>query len=369
MLHASGEGVLPCSRDRTGRAQPLRGQAQPPAAAHIARAYAAAHLPPPSLIVCCGGPVEIAEQLAKAPVSASIGRSVKDDVFDVVQERSSAVGEIFYKDALRAALDRDARERLGDEAVEQAVKGAVDALLLRPSPRMKEIARRVRRLPRLLARTGFDAMAVGPAQLRSIAALAGVMAGADGDDGPLHPNGIREIAARFGWIVPYENVCWVAERPETLKTDAQGRLHCPDGPALRYPDGWCVWAWKGVEVPAWAILHPERITLSTLDDELDPLVRHSLIEIMTPERLIASGAARCLSRDATGVLWGMAWTHRGVMLDAWRAVEVVDGTPSADGNHRRYVIPVPGKMRSAREAVAWTYGLTADQYATLRVRT
>jgi hypothetical protein len=124
-----------------------------------------------------------------------------------------------------------------------------------------------------------------------------------------------------------------------------------------------------VEVPAWAIEHPERISISTLDCTLDPVLRHCLIEIMTPERLIASGAAKRLARDETGTLWGITWQHRGVTLDKWKAVEVVDGTAEPNGTCRHYVIPVPAKVRTAREAVAWTYGLSAAEYAGLQLRT
>jgi hypothetical protein len=130
-----------------------------------------------------------------------------------------------------------------------------------------------------------------------------------------------------------------------------------------------IWAWKGIEVPAWAIEHPERITISSLDTTFDPVLRRCLIEIMTPERLIASGAAQRLSRDETGTLWGITWQYRGVTLDRWNAVEVVDGSPGPDGVGKHYVLPVPPSVRTAREAVAWTYGLSATQYAQLQLRT
>jgi Domain of unknown function (DUF6745) len=47
----------------------------------------------------------------------------------------------------------------------------------------------------------------------------------------------------------------------------------------------------------------------------------------------------------------------------------MDGTPGADGARRRYVLPVPANLRTAREAVAWTYGMSDRQYAGLQLRT
>jgi len=55
--------------------------------------------------------------------------------------------------------------------------------------------------------------------------------------------------------------------------------------------------------------------------------------------------------------------------DEIAVVEVVNGTAEPDGSHRRYFLSVPPECRTACEAVAWTYGMTAEQYRALRVRT
>lgn len=323
----------------------------------VALAYATAHLPRPAYIVRCGGPLEIAERLANASVSDPIGQNVKSNVYDFVRNRVSTVAEVFCKEVLDAATALAERPRVRQESVERAVKSVVDRRLGKLSPKIRDIARRLRGRPRLLPISGFDEIAVGPAQFASIAILASLKSATGYDDALLELDGLAKIAAHAGWFVPYENVCFVSEQPEVLKTDAQGRLHCADGPALRYRDGCCIWSWKGVEVPAWAIEHPENITVSRLDDEVDPAVRHALIEIMTPERLIASGAAECLARDETGILWGMSWTYRGLTLDRWRAVEIIDGAMS----FHHHILPVPSDMCSPREAVSWAYGMTATR--------
>jgi hypothetical protein len=43
-------------------------------------------------------------------------------------------------------------------------------------------------------------------------------------------------------------------------------------------------------------------------------------------------------------------------------VEVVNGTPEPDGTHKRYFLQVPPTVRTPREGVAWTYGLSERQY-------
>jgi hypothetical protein len=181
--------------------------------------------------------------------------------------------------------------------------------------------------------------------------------------------GLWKIAKSAGWVVPYEHVCWVSERPDLLRTDTRGRLHCPDGPALRYPDGWGAFAWKGVAVPAWMIEHPEKITPATIGDTFDPVLCNCMIDIVTPERFLEGGGATKVAEDESGILWRKLWSYRGVTVGSWSAVEVMDGTSGADGSRKRYVLRVPSSIGTAREAVAWTYGLTEAQYARLELRT
>jgi hypothetical protein len=125
--------------------------------------------------------------------------------------------------------------------------------------------------------------------------------------------------------------------------------------ALRYRDDWCVHAWKRVQVPAWMIEHPELIAPARISDMFDPVPRNSMIEIMTPERFVKTGTVSKVAEDETGVLWRKSWSFRGVAIGSRCAVEVVNRYPEPDGSRRHHVLRVPSSMRTAREAVAWTY--------------
>jgi hypothetical protein len=61
--------------------------------------------------------------------------------------------------------------------------------------------------------------------------------------------GLWNIAKNGGWFLAYENICFVCERHNILKRDERGRLHCEDGMAVAYPDGWGVYAWHGTRIP------------------------------------------------------------------------------------------------------------------------
>ena len=44
-------------------------------------------------------------------------------------------------------------------------------------------------------------------------------------------------------------------------------------------------------------------------------------------------------------------------VEAWAAVDVTNGSPEPDGTYKHYFLQVPATVRTAREGVAWTYGL------------
>lgn len=80
------------------------------------------------------------------------------------------------------------------------------------------------------------------------------------------------------------------------------------------------------------------------------------------EVYLSDSGARPLHRDATGTLWriDLAGDEPVVM------VEVLNSTPEPDGTHRTYWLRVPPATRTAREGVAWTFGLGAEVYEPLR---
>jgi len=165
------------------------------------------------------------------------------------------------------------------------------------------------------------------------------------------------LACNASWIVPHEHICWLMHKPQLIRLDANGRLHALDGPALCYGDGSKIYAWKGILLPARIIVHRESIDVRGIEAAHDPQIRRCMIDILTPQRFIEQGGAYRVAQDETGILWRQRWRW-----EAWAAVEVVNGTPEPDGTYKHYFLQVPPTMRTPREAVAWTYGLSERHY-------
>lgn len=183
------------------------------------------------------------------------------------------------------------------------------------------------------------------------------------DTRPGNPlDGLAAVATQAGWWWPYENVAVLTERPLELHRDEAGRLDNGDGPALAYADGFALHAWRGMPVTAAFLDSLRTLTPQRIRDEENAELRRVMLEYYGYDRYLTESDARPVHRDETGVLWRIALVgDEDVVM-----VEVVNSTPEPDGTHRTYWLRVPPATRTAREGVAWTFGLGAEVYEPLQ---
>jgi hypothetical protein len=103
------------------------------------------------------------------------------------------------------------------------------------------------------------------------------------------------LARSCCWWWPYQGLCILSERPAVVAMEPSPgrdayRLHRTDGPALRFRDGWEVYAWHGTRVPRSFIEHD----WSVADIMAEPAfeVRHRGIERMGWDRFLTEAAFR-----------------------------------------------------------------------------
>jgi hypothetical protein len=146
------------------------------------------------------------------------------------------------------------------------------------------------------------------------------------------------------------------------RTNGRRRLHCADGPAV-VSDIEDLYFWHGILVPRLVIESPDQITAEMIDAETNQEVRRVMIERYGYERYVGDG--KIVHEDGTGRLIKKRNTHG----DEIAVVSVVNGSKEPDGTYKHYVLSVPPEMGTACEAVAWTYGMSEQQYAKLQKRT
>jgi hypothetical protein len=171
-------------------------------------------------------------------------------------------------------------------------------------------------------------------------------------------DGIKSISLSAGWWWPFETICILSERPTAINRDNRGRLHAEDSAAIRYPDGWGLYAWHGILVPQDIIMLEEPISFEMIESERNVEIRRVLIERFGLDNYLKAGKCIKLHQDNCGTLYRMNLPSDEPIL----VVQVVNSTPEPDGSFNEYFLRVPPTMVRARQAIAWTFGLSEEEY-------
>lgn len=151
-----------------------------------------------------------------------------------------------------------------------------------------------------------------------------------------------------GWIV-------ASERPEHVAFDDRRRLHSEVGMAVRYRDGWGVWAVHGVRIDPErgerVVLHPESLTVEEINREGNIEVRRVMLARFGEERYLRETNAELVAQDEFGKLW------RAPRPDDSPLVMLEVACPSTD---RTYFLRVPPGVERAEQAWRWTLDVPAE---------
>lgn len=311
-------------------------------------AYRLAGLPEPERVVWAGSPREGAALAARLTAEGTAGPSVRD----AVRTRPWDAARTRVLDRLGPAGWAEHWALTGAQLWDTTVgltgrirTGVVEALAGKENGENDEQAVRLVLLDAVLGQHD-----------------AAWLAAFDGQDGADALAGITAVARAAGWWWPYEKAVVICERPVELHRDEAGRLDRSDGPALAYPDGFALYAWHGMPVPAEFLAELAELTPRRIQEEENAELRRVMLEHYGYDRFLKESGAEPVHRDETGVLWRIELEGDEPLV----MVEVVNSTPEPDGTHRTYWLRVPPHTWTAREGVAWTFGLEESEYAPKR---
>lgn len=162
----------------------------------------------------------------------------------------------------------------------------------------------------------------------------------------------EQAAIHGGFRVMHPDFCMVSDFPEILRVDDQNRPHCEDGPSHRWRDGWALYHWHGVQVPAGWIEDKASLTpvMALTWENIEQ--RRAACEILGWAAILRQLEARIIDRDddmEIGELIEVDIPELG--REKFLRVQC--------GTKRQFALPVPPTMRTALEANAWTYGYDA----------
>jgi hypothetical protein len=148
----------------------------------------------------------------------------------------------------------------------------------------------------------------------------------------------------------HEEFCIVSDFPEVIKKDEQNRPHCENGPSHRWRDGWSLYHWHGVRIPAEWIENKAGLTAKIALTWENIEQRRAACEIVGWAKIMRELDAKVIDADGDPEI--------GTLLEVdlpgfgkQRFLKVLCGTG------REFALPVPPEMQTAIQASAWTYGI------------
>lgn len=181
---------------------------------------------------------------------------------------------------------------------------------------------------------------------------------------------MRDAAEAGVWmIVPGDNYALRFPAPDrSLVLVAQptihhheGMLHRINGPTIEWhdPAGVSQFYREGIRVNEKLVTGRATITLKDIRAEPNIELRRLMIEAYGYDRYFRNSRAKLLQQDDYGKLWRIPGLKD---VEDFIAVEVVNATADPDGTFRRFFLRVPATMKTAREAVAWTFDSEPESY-------
>ncbi|MEH1799522.1 MAG: DUF6745 domain-containing protein [Nostoc sp.] len=157
---------------------------------------------------------------------------------------------------------------------------------------------------------------------------------------------LQSLAKYCGWILFYENVCIICDRPLHLRFDNQNRLHAEGEPAIEFTDGYSLYSYHGVTLPEkYGEIPPQQWQATWLLTEENAELRRVLIQGIGYARI-------CQELQAIELDTWQEYTLLKIDADVdEKPIYLLKMTcPSTSFIH---ALRVPPNMNSAREAIRW----------------
>lgn len=153
--------------------------------------------------------------------------------------------------------------------------------------------------------------------------------------------------------------CFVCPRPIAFYTNEQQRPHNPEGAAAVWSDGYEVYSWKGLVVDPPLIQNKDLINIKKIKSSRNIERRRTMIDIYGEARFLEDAGASLVAEDEYGSLYKLPMSSDETIT----MVKVRNSTPEPDGTYKIYFLRVPPDTVRPRQGIAWTFGLTEEEYS------
>ena len=168
---------------------------------------------------------------------------------------------------------------------------------------------------------------------------------------------ICELFKHSPWYSLFERCCIVGSYGFSVNLDDRLRLHGSEEPAITFSDGYNAWAMNGLIIPRAIARNPDSVTVNSIDNLRNIEVRRMLIERYGADNYLMDSGAELVHEDEYGALYRKEFEDDEPLV----MVRVTNSTMEPDGTYKNYFLRVPPDIETAREAVAWTFGMDDGQ--------
>lgn len=159
-----------------------------------------------------------------------------------------------------------------------------------------------------------------------------------------------------GWWYPMDKACLACDGPSEIYVNDRFLLHNELSQAFSFEDGFKLWALNGVSVPPHVVTR--QFTPSCIESEKNLEIRRIMIERFGYMDYLKAAGIEFLQSDMFGALYIRRFKDDEPIV----VVKVRNSTPEPDGSYKQYFLRVPPGVSTARQAVAWTFGMTGVDY-------
>lgn len=154
-------------------------------------------------------------------------------------------------------------------------------------------------------------------------------------------------------------VVLVSSNPNRIDWNERTELHNWEQPAIEFSDGSGWNFWRGLYIhPAWLDHYKTITTVKAIEEERNVEIRRVLIERYGASKYLRDSGAQIIDSDHFGTLYRKEQRDDEPLC----MIKVRNSTPEPDGTYKDYYLRVPPHVQTAREAVAWTFGLWHGHY-------
>jgi len=159
------------------------------------------------------------------------------------------------------------------------------------------------------------------------------------------------------WWLPCKDICFVTDRPTITKLNDAGVIHCEEGAAIQYKDGFSVYAWNGTRVPEEWILNKKDLTPKIALTWENIEQRRAACEILGWHNVLEHPSLnpKVIDKDKDPTIGELIEVDLPE-IGRERFLKILCAT------NRTFAMPVPPEMETAHQANAWTWGLEPKDY-------